>query len=162
MGERHAFYLIREEPDGRPPRLSFNIGGKSEEYEVVKLEGEKAWKAAPKLIQFLLRVGGVYLEEWTDSRRVYVVRDDLGPIVGAYILALKDFRGNNVKTLEKIISGELPVASAMQRLLQAAIELTMVWEGKQGKSGAEKALDVMASTTRYFIEQAERVWADGR
>jgi hypothetical protein len=96
----------------------------------------------------------------TESEEVYSVREDLGPIVGAYFLML--WRARNYRKWEsflaQLLDEKLPgVANSMTLFLEAAIDYSKATREKKGRrrgsSLSRKALDIFSSVLRQFAEK---------
>lgn len=137
------------------PKIYFQIGGTDEHSVVLTLEGKKAREYFEKIISLLSRYGGAVPEEITPNFKKYAIREDLGPVIGAFMLMIR--RTQNVtywiKLLEGLLEGRyVGLANVYVSLLQRAIELSSEL-GNEGKIEGDIA-DAISSALKAFTKKA--------
>lgn len=159
--EKYAYYLIFKE-SSRGGELYFNIGGTSKDSTIVKLRGRRVKEIFGDTVKLLSRYGGIIPQEITDAEKTYGIKEDLGPIIGAYILLLR--RARNYKKwhsfLKRLLNEEFPgIAIILSNFLNMALELSKTWTttNSNGKVKSKKALDIISSTLKHFADRVERM-----
>ena len=160
--ENYAFHLIYRK-HSKKPELSFSIGGTTKESTIIKLKGKYVGNIFSKLLTTLSRYGAVIPVEVTENERTYTIREDLGPLVGAYLLLLRRARNYDRwhKFLEQLLEEEYPgVASALASMLDITLELSksLATSTKKNTSIAPSVLDVMSSTLKQFVKSIEKTY----
>lgn len=159
--EKHAYYIVYRE-HSKTAEMSFNIGGKTKDSMVIRLKGKSIKKVFHDTVNLLSRYGGIIPVEIADSRKIYAVREDLGPLVGAYILMIRRARnyGKWHKFLERLLNEEHPgVAIILSGFLEMALELSKTWTVSGGKNRIQpqKAFDIVSSTLKHFVNKLEKI-----
>ena len=160
--EGYAFYLTYRKYS-KKPELSFSIGGTTEESTIIRLKGKYVDEIFSKLLTTLLKYGAVIPVEVTENRRTYTIREDLGPLVGAYLILLRRARNYNRwhKFLEQLLEEEYPgVASALASMLDVTLVLSksLTTSTKNNTSITPLVLDVMSSTLKQFLKSIEKTY----
>jgi len=154
-----AYYIIFRRRSGGAT-ISFSIGSLGDAATLVKLKGKHMPEVFSGLVGHLSRRGSAVPLRVTESEEVYSVREDLGPIVGAYFIML--WRARNYRKWEsflaQLLDEELPgVANSMTLFLEAAIDYSKATREKEGRrrgsSLSRKALDIFSSVLRQFAEK---------
>ncbi len=156
--EKHAYYIIYKEYS-KIAEMSFNIGGETKDSMIIRLKGKSIKKVFYNTTNLLSRYGGIIPVEITDSKKIYAVREDLGPLVGAYLLMLRRARNYNRwhKFLERLLSEEFPgVVTVLSSFLEMALELSKIWSVAGTRS--QKAFDIVSSTLKHFANRLEKMY----
>ncbi len=160
--EKYTYYMIYKEYS-KIAEMSFNIGGEAKDSMIIKLKGKSIKKVFHNMVNLLSRYGGIIPIEITDSKRIYAVREDLGPLVGAYILMLRRARNYSKwhKFLERLLNEELPgVVTVLSNFLEMALELSKMWTvaGSKNRTQSQKAFDIISSTLKHFVDRLEKMY----
>ncbi len=160
--EKHTYYIIYKEYS-KTSEISFNIGGKARDSMIIRLKGKNIKKVFHDTVNLLSRYGGIIPVEITDSKKIYAVREDLGPLVGAYILMLRRARNYSKwhKFLERLLNDDLPGAAiVLSSFLEIALELSKVWVAVNSKNRirTQKAFDIISSTLKHFADKLEKIY----
>ncbi len=160
--EGYAFYLTYRKYS-KKPELSFSIGGTTKESTIIRLKGKYVDKIFSKLITTLSKYGAVIPVEVTENRRTYTIREDLGPLVGAYLILLRRARNYNRwhRFLERLLEEEYPgIASALASMLDITLELSksLTTSTKRNTTIAPSVLDIMSSTLKQFVKSIEKTY----
>jgi hypothetical protein len=160
--ESHAFYLTYRK-HSKKPELSFGIGGTTRESTIIKLKGKYVDEIFNELLSTLSRYGAVIPVEVAEHERTYTIREDLGPLVGAYLILLRRARNYEKwhKFLEQLLEEEYPgVASALAGMLDITLELlkSLAAISKKNTSIAPPILDAMSSTLKQFVKSIEKAY----
>lgn len=155
--EKHAYYIIYKEFP-KVAEIRFNIGGEAKDSTVIRLKGRSIKKVFHDTITLLSRYGGIIPVEVTDARKVYAVREDLGPVLGAYFLMLRRARNYRKwhRFLERLLNEEFPgVAMALSSFLEMALGLSKTWTvaSDRKRTRSQKALDIVSSTLKHFVNK---------
>lgn len=160
MSKNYTYYItFNKKP--KYSEMSFHIGGESKEFIVAKVQGKKVHKLFTHLITTLSRHGGVVPIEVTDCRKVFAVREDLGPIIGAYMILLRRARDYNRwnRFLEALLDEKYPgFAIALINFLEMAIELSKIGHIHARKSGNIPywILDLVSPSLKQFARNLEK------
>jgi len=149
---KHSYYLIYWESP-KAHKVSFNIGGDSKESALITLQGKNIKRVFINTVRLLSRYGGIIPVETSDHKKIYTIREDLGPLIGTYILLLRRARNYDKwhRFLERILNEEFPgVATVLTSFLETAIELSKTW----AETG--KAFDIVSSTLKHFVNSLEK------
>lgn len=155
MGQGHAYYIIYKERS-KGGELGFYIGGRGRDSLVIKLQGKSIKRVFHDTLSVLSQYGGIIPVEVTDSLKTYAVREDLGPVIGAYLLTLRRARNYNKwhRFLKKLMNDEYPgVAIVLSNFLQIALELSKAWRNFDEKGDSRKAYDIVSSVLKHFINK---------
>ncbi len=160
--EGYAFYLTYKKYS-KKPELSFSIGGTTKESTIIRLKGKYVDEIFSKLLTTLSKYGAVIPVEVAENRRIYTIREDLGPLVGAYLILLRRARNYNRwhKFLERLLEEEYPgIASALAGMLDITLELSkaLITPTKRNTTIAPPVLDIMSSTLKQFVKSIEKTY----
>jgi len=160
--EGYAFYLTYRK-NSKKPELSFSIGGTTKESTIIRLKGKYVDKIFSELIITLSKYGAVIPVEVAENRRTYTVREDLGPLVGVYLILLRRARNYNRwhKFLERLLEEEYPgIASALASMLDITLELSksLTTPTKRDTTIEPSVLDMMSSTLKQFVKSIEKTY----
>ena len=138
------------------PKIYFQLGGEDEHSTVIVLDGKKAEEYFNKIVSLLLKHGGALPEEVTPTFKKYAIREDLGPIIGEFILMIR--RTQDVKfwtgILEKLLDGKyVGLAGVYVSLLQQAVELSSEIGKREGKVEGDIA-DAISTALKAFTKKA--------
>ncbi|MCC6064724.1 MAG: hypothetical protein LM576_01945 [Thermofilum sp.] len=157
--EERAYYIVLKRRAGWGS-LSFNVGSPKDTAALVKLKGKRMPEVFAGLVNLLSRRGLVIPIKVTEAEEAYSVREDLGPVVGAYVLMLWRARnyGKWERFLGQLLDEKLPgVANAMALFLEAAIDYSKATRDrgrrKRGALLSRRTLDVFSSVLRQFAEK---------
>lgn len=157
--DERAYYIILRRRSGGAA-ISFNVGSLGDAAALVRLKGKHMPEVFSGLVSHLSRRGSAVPLRVTESEEVYSVREDLGPVVGAYLLML--WKARNYRKWEsflvQLLDEKLPgAANAMSLFLEAAIDYSKATRGQErrrrGSSLSRQALDVFSSVLRQFAER---------
>ncbi len=159
--ERRAYYIVLRVRNKGVGEILFNIGGEGESTTFIRVNGVNAVSVFKKLIGLLSKQGAVVPVRITDRERVYSIREDLGPVIGAYMLLLR--RARNYEKwfvfLEELLDEKYPgVASVLTVFLEMAIEFSKTRWASVKKGGyratlSPVVLDVFSSSLKHFVDR---------
>ena len=160
--EKFTYYIIYKEYS-KIAEMSFNIGGKTKDSMIIKLKGKSIKKVFRNTINLLSCYGGIIPMEISDSKRIFAIREDLGPLVGAYILMLRRARNYNKwhRFLERLLNEEYPgVVTVLSNFLEMALKLSKTWTVADSKNRiqSQKAFDILSSTLKHFVDRLEKIY----
>jgi len=150
----------------RGSELLYNIGSESSITTVLRLSGKNTDKVFRSVIEALARQGAAIPLRVSDSEQVYSIREDLGPVVGAYLILVR--RARNVEKWGKFF-GELldghyaGVAKVFSTFLEIAIELSKATSSR--KRGRDYTIspvvaDALSSALKQFVDRIAEVYLD--
>ena len=154
----YTYYIIlRRKSKGY--ELLYNIGSESNVTTVLRLNGKNADKIFKSIIETLAKQGAVIPSKVSDYEQVYSIREDLGPVVGTYLILIR--RARNIKKWSKFFQGLLDgqyagVAKAFSSFLEVAIELSKSLPSERhGKSYTLSPVvaDALSSALKQFVDK---------
>lgn len=124
--EKPAYYIILKKRR-QNYEILYNIGGESSVTTVLRLNGKNANIIFRGIINALARQGAVIPSRISEHEQVYSIREDLGPVVGGYLILIRKAR--NIKKwnsfFNDMLNGQyVGVAKALSLFLELAIELS--------------------------------------
>lgn len=121
----YSYYLIYKE--GRKGgEILFNVGTKERTSTLIRLSGQRAREMFDGILEILGRVGCVTPIQ-TGDKKVYSLRDDVGPVIGAYLVLTRRARKTDywISLLEELLIGRLSrLGGTFATLLEAMVELS--------------------------------------
>jgi len=160
--DEYAFYLSYRKYS-KKPELSFSIGGTTKELTIIRLKGKYVDEIFSKLLTTLSKYGAIIPVEVTENRRTYTIREDLGPLAGAYLILLRRAKNYNRwhKFLEHLLEEEYSgIASALAGMLDITLELSksLIASTKKDATIPYSVLDIMSSTLKQFVKSVEKTY----
>ncbi|MDM7274694.1 MAG: hypothetical protein P3X22_001015 [Thermoprotei archaeon] len=154
----YSYYLIyRTGKNGS--KLLFNIGSGEKTDTLLRLEGRRTKDLFVGILDILSRAGCISPIRIGDPS-IYAVRDDVGPVVGSYLILVK--RSRNVKYwtsfLEELIFGKYStLGGAFSQFLEIAIDLSKgsPW-GRRGYTLSPPIVSSLSSALKVFVKQLEK------
>ena len=160
--DEHAYYIIlRRKSQGS--EVLYNIGSESSITTVLRLGGKNTDRVFRSVIEALARQGAAIPLRVSGSEQVYSIREDLGPVVGAYLVLAR--RARNIEKWGKFF-GELlngryaGVAKAFSAFLEMAIELSKTTPSrKRGRDYAISSVvaDALSSALKRFVDRIAKL-----
>jgi len=154
-------YYITLRRRGNFPELRYYIGGESELTAVLKLSGKYSEQVFSSVVGTLARCGGCVPVKVSGEELTYGIREDLGPIVGAYLILVR--RSRDVerwgKFLAELVEGEhVGVAKAFTVFLEVAIEMSRAVRlysprRRERYALAPHVLDALSSALKQFVNK---------
>jgi len=150
----------------RGSEVLYNIGSESSITTVLRLSGKNTDKVFRSVVEALARQGAAIPLRVSGSEQVYSIREDLGPVVGAYLILVR--RARNVEKWGKFFSELLDghyagVAKAFSTFLEIAIELSKATSsGKRGRDHTISPVvaDALSSALKQFVDRIAKVYPD--
>lgn len=119
----HSYYLIFKSGKGE---LLFNIGTKDKTATLLRLRGRNTQNIFNKIISTLSRAGCIKPIQ-TGNLRIYSVRDDVGPVIGAYLILIRRARKTDywIAFLEELLTGKYSrLGETFSLFLESTIDLS--------------------------------------
>lgn len=164
--EKYAYYITLRKR-GKEYEVLFNIGSESKTTAILKLRGVNADKIFNYAVEALARQGALVPLRISEHEAAYAVREDLGPLVGAYLILARRTRKAEkwgdffTKLLEERYTG---IAGAFSAFLELALELSRSLPGrKRGKSSTLSpiALDALSAALKQFVDRIVKAYKAG-
>lgn len=153
--EESTYYIILRSRS-KCNELLYNIGDERDVTTVIKLCSKNTDKIFNYVVSTLAKHGAIVPMRVSSNESVYSVREDLGPVVGAYLLMMRRARDIDRwgKLFTAVVDGQYAgVAIALTMFLELAIELSRrTARNKQ----AAAMLDALTSALKVFIDKAVR------
>lgn len=156
--EKLTYYIILKRRS-KSYEILYNIGSKSSMATVLRLNGKNANKMFKSIIENLARQGAALPLRVSDYEQVYNVREDLGPVVGAYLILIR--RARNIEKWSKFFKALLDgqyvgIAKAFSSFLELAIELSRsMQKPSAGKHYALSpiVIDALSTALKRFVDK---------
>ncbi len=154
-----TYYLILKKRSGGYEIL-YNIGSESNIMTVLRLKGKNAGKIFNEIVGTLAKQGAAIPSSVSEYEQIYSVRDDLGPVVGAYLILIR--RARNLEKWSRffrlLLDGHyVGVAKSFSDFLEIAIELSKSLP-ESGSSRRKYTLspivvDALSSALKQFVDR---------
>ena len=159
----HTYYVILRRKS-RGYEILYNIGSESSVTTVLRLNGKNSDKIFKNIIEALAKQGAAIPSRVSDYEQVYSVREDLGPVVGAYLILVR--RARNIEKWNKffraLLDGQyIGVAKAFSAFLELAIELSKSLPSKRrGKNYtlSPVVVDALSSALKQFVDRVIKTY----
>lgn len=86
----YSYYLIYRESK-RGGEILFNVGTKERTSTLIRLGGRRIRETSNEILQILSRAGCI-IPIQTGHTRIYSLRDDVGPVIGTYLILIRRAR----------------------------------------------------------------------
>ncbi len=153
--EKLTYYIILKKRS-RGYEILYNIGSENNVTTVLRLNGKSADRIFKGVISALAKQGAVIPTRVSDSEQVYSIREDLGPVVGAYLILVRKAR--NIEKWDeffrKLLDGHfVGVAKVFSALLELAIELSRSMPTRSGRGYALSpvVVDALSMALKRFV-----------
>jgi len=156
--EKLTYYIILKQRS-KNYEILYNIGSESSMTTVLRLNGKNADKIFKNIIEDIAKQGAAIPLRVSDYEQVYSIREDLGPIVGAYLILIR--RARNIEKWRKFFKALLDgqyvgVAKSFSSFLEVAIELSRTLQ----KSSTSKyytlspiVVDALSTALKRFVDK---------
>lgn len=149
----YSYYLIYAERRGGG-EISFNVGSREEASALIRTGGRRVPELFDGMMGILSRAGCIVPLQ-TGNPKIYAVRDDAGPVVGAYLILVKRAQKIDywVKFLEELLVGEhARLGRAFSSFLDLAIELSKASPPGRGYSLSPRVVTALSSALKVFVK----------
>lgn len=121
----HSYYLIFKTKK-KGSELSFNVGTKEKTTTLLKFRGRRTEEIFNKILKALSKVGCITPLQ-TGNPSVYSVRDDVGPVLGTYLILIRRAQKIDywITFLDELLTGKYArLGETFSTLLESSIELS--------------------------------------
>jgi len=144
--------------------ILYNIGNENNMTTILRLNGKNSYKIFKNIIQSLAKQGAAIPSKISDYEEVYSIREDLGPIVGTYLILVR--RAKNVEKWNKFFVALLDeqylgLAKAFSSFLELAMDLSRSLQ----KSSNDKryslspvVIDALSIALKRFVDKIIRTY----
>ena len=157
---REFSYFITLRKDGRRSKIIFNIGREDENVMLLRVGGKYSPIIFQNIISTLSKYGAVVSVKSSSKERKYAIREDLGPVVGAYLILIR--RARKIEAwntfFSRMISGEYPgIAKAFTAFLELAMDLSK-FSNQRNEGGvlSPKILTALSASLKNFVRMMIR------
>jgi hypothetical protein len=137
VSEMEHIYYLTFKAKSKGGELSFNVGTKEKAAMLLKLSGRSAQEIFNRIIKSLGRAGCITSVQ-TGNPYIYSIRDDVGPVLGAYLILVRRARNIDYWTsfLDELLTGKYArLGETFSSLLESTIDLS---KGEIAKSGRKE------------------------
>jgi len=121
----HSYYLtLRTKKKGS--ELSFNVGTKEKTTMLLRLRGRNIEEIFNKILKTLSRTGCLTPIQ-TGNPSIYSIRDDVGPVLGAYFILIRRAQKVDywISFLEELLTGKYArLGETFSAFLESALDLS--------------------------------------
>ena len=159
---QYTYYIIMEKRRGNIAEISYNVVNESHNTTLLKLGGKSASTIFEDIVNTLAKYGACTPIKVSSAEAVYGIREDLGPIVGAYLILIR--RARNIEKWNnffyELIEGKyIGVAKAFASFLEVAIEMSRSINAKEARKKKRQyvlnphILNALSSALKQFINK---------
>ncbi|RJS92431.1 hypothetical protein CW705_02795 [Candidatus Bathyarchaeota archaeon] len=154
----YNYYLIYKQKSNREAELYFNIGGTEKSSRLLRLKGRKTPTIFNGILKTLSRTGCITPIE-TGRQSTYWIRDDVGPIIGTYLILIRRCRNVNywLNFLEELLTGKFShFGFFFANMLESAINLSKYEEKSKDYNLSPKIISSLSTALKTFIRSLKR------
>jgi len=159
---QYTYYMVMEKKRDNIVEISFSIVDESHSTTLLKLGGKSTSMIFEDVISTLAKYGACTPVKVSSAKAVYGIREDLGPIVGAYLILIR--RARNIKKWNnffyELIEGKyIGIAKAFASFLEVAIEMSRSINAKEARKKKRQyvlnphILNALSSALKQFINK---------
>jgi hypothetical protein len=155
----YSYYLVFKAR--RKGELSFNVGTKEKTTTLLRLGGRNTEKIFRKILETLSRAGCITPIQ-TGNTSIYSIRDDVGPVLGAYLILIR--RAQRIEYwlsfLDELLTGRYAkLGETFSTFLQLAIDLSKGETVKSRKSEytlSSAVLSSLSSALKVLVREMKK------
>ena len=156
--EKFTYYMsLRRKKRGW--EISYNIGSEGRLTTILRLNGKSADKIFKDVVRALAKQGAVIPSKISKEEQVYAIREDLGPVIGAYFILVR--RARNIEKWNDFLNNLLSeqyvgMAKALSVFLELAIELSksMPMKGHRRDYALSPIIvDAISTSLKHFVDR---------
>jgi len=154
----YNYYLIYKQKSSKQAELYFNIGGTDKSSRLLRLKGSKTPTIFNGILKILGRTGCITPIE-TGKKSTYWIRDDVGPIIGTYLILIRRCRNTDywLNFLEELLIGEFSYFGAFfANLLESAINLSKYETKSKEYNLSPKIISSLSTALKTFIKSLKK------
>lgn len=139
--------------------ISYHVGSEEKLSTILRLNGKNAEKVFRGAIKALARQGAVIPSRVSEEEEVYAIREDLGPVMGAYLILVRRARNPDKwdSFLNNLLSGQYAgMAKALSLFLELAIDLSKSLPEKGTRrrySLSPIVLEALSTALKHFVDK---------
>jgi len=156
---RPAYYIALRRK-GRGWEVSYHVGSEERLTVLLRLNGKSAERIFRGIVQALAKQGAVIPSRVSGEEEVYAVREDLGPVVGAYLILVRRARDLDKweSFLNNLLGGQYAgVAKALSTFLEMAIDLSRSLPSRGRRySLSPIVVEALSTSMRHFVDRITR------
>jgi len=121
----HSYYLTFKTKK-KGSELSFNVGTKEKTTTLLKLRGRRTEDVFNKILKTLSKAGCITPLQ-TGNPSIYSIRDDVGPVLGAYLILIRRAQKTEYWTdfLEELLTGKYArLGETFSTFLESTVDLS--------------------------------------
>lgn len=157
MFENFSYFISLRKK--KKPEIIFNIGRENENIVLLRVRGKYSPLIFQNIILTLSKYGATVAIKLSNTEEKYAIREDLGPIVGSYLILIK--RARKIATwntfFNKMISGEYPgIAKAFTSFLELAVDLSKSFKPTNKKCRSTlspKVVTALSISLKRFVKK---------
>ena len=156
--EKLTYYMILRRRK-RGWEILYNIGSEERLTTILRLNGKSADKIFKGVVRALAKQGAVIPSRISEEEQVYAIREDLGPVIGAYFILVR--RARNIEKWNNFLNSLLSeqyvgMAKALSVFLELAIELSRSMPRKSHGKGyalSPIVVDALSTSLKHFVDR---------
>jgi len=122
----YNYYLVYKQKNKKEAELYFNVGGTDKASRLLRLKGKNTSTIFNKMLRILSRTGCITPIE-TGKKSIYWIRDDVGPIIGTYLILIRRCRNIDywLDFLDELLIGDFShFGTFFANMLESAVNLS--------------------------------------
>lgn len=144
--------------------ILYNIGSEEKLTTILRLNGKRADKIFKGVVKALAKQGAIIPSKISEEEEVYAIREDLGPVIGAYFILVR--RARNIEKWNKFLHNLLSeqyvgMAKAFSAFLELAIELSRSMPKKSRGKGyalSPMVVDALSTSLKHFVDKIVKTY----
>ena len=161
--EKLTYYMsLRRRGSGW--EILYNIGSEGKLTTILRLNGKSANKIFKGVVKALAKQGAIIPSKISEEEQVYAIREDLGPVIGAYFILVR--RARNIEKWNKFLNNLLSeqyvgMAKAFSAFLELAIELSRSMPKKSRGKGyalSPMVVDALSTSLKHFVDRMVKIY----
>jgi len=142
---------------GKRSSILFNVGGEGKSMTLLRLKGTNTTLIFNEVISALSRYGAISPLKTSEQEDVFTIREDLGPIIGGYLILLR--RSRNPKKwltlLNDVLEGRYPIlVTAFENYLTMVLDMSRFYRIHSNNDKQilkTNILDASSSALKAFV-----------
>jgi len=155
---RKETYVMVLRGGKQPSSLLFNVGGEGESTTLLKLKGRKTGLIFSEIVSVLSRYGAVSPLKTSEREEIFAIREDLGPIIGGFLILLRRSRSPKswLSLLGDVLEGKYPIlTTAFESYLTMAFDMSRfdkAYGGRRRQTLTPAVLDASSTALKAFVK----------
>ena len=154
-------YYLTFKTKKKESELSFNVGTKGKTTRLLRFRGRNTEEIFNKILKTLSKAGCLTPIQ-TGNPRVYSIRDDVGPVLGAYLILIRRAKKIDywIAFLDELLTGKYArLGETFSTFLEATIDLSKATSTRKRKREytlSPTILSSFSSALKVFVKKLNK------